>query len=204
MKTDTWDDRLAEQVRRKFENYQVQRIALDNALVNKEIIAAGDVIYVAAVSSSSAAASIRLNKSTNDLIPLEQKTRIRTVFTRLYVSCDAQAGEWIDVLLGINFDIEQMPDLELSDDEAQPVVVFTDAVGGQNVVCEAHSCSNVLLRANPANVGLVWINWGAAAGVNSCHVLEPGEIISVRLSNTNRINGWFVAAGDQVFVTYEA
>lgn len=200
MKTDTWDERLADQVRRNFKNYYTQRIELDNAAENQEIIAVGDLIYIKAVSSSNAAATIKLNRNTNEVIELNLYKKIKTVFTKFFITNSALAGEWIDLLIGINFDIEDIIE-DLPDSHS--IQVITNALANTNTVGAAQSCQAVLCKASTKNTGAVWVNFDTAAVQGACMPLEPGESISEHLTNINRINANFEVAAEKLFVLSE-
>ena len=203
-----WDARLAEQVKRKFKNYQPQRILLDAALDNKELPIAGDTLIVVNASSINALATVRLNNTSNEAIDLRLGRKINTIFTTLFMSCTAQAGEWLDVLAGIDFDID-FTDLLLStmnelidDSEAQPSITVTNATADANTVAAAHPCSSVIIKSLSTNTGLVWVNIGAAAVEGSCYDLSPGSVIGLSMSNTNKINALFKVANEKLTVIY--
>ncbi len=198
---DTWEQRLADQVKRNYKNYFTLRITLDAAANNQQHIAAGDMIYVKAISSSNAASSIKLNRNTNEEIELKLHSKIKTVFTSFYITNTAQAGEWIDLLIGINFDIENILDRKPA---AQPAIVITNALADTNTQGASHSCNEVLLRAAVGNAGMAWVNFGDAAVEDACMPIEAGEVVSVKLANTSDINVLFKSANDKIFVTYEA
>ncbi|KPK75277.1 MAG: hypothetical protein AMJ79_11865 [Phycisphaerae bacterium SM23_30] len=99
-----WDKRLKDQANRGWDNYLRRRINLDEAREDVFWSLAGEYIYVEEVSASTAAASIRINRKSNDQINLELGTTIKTVFTQLFISNTAQADQWIDIIIGINFE----------------------------------------------------------------------------------------------------
>jgi hypothetical protein len=206
----TWDARLAEQVKRKFKNYQPQRILLDDALDNKELPIAGDTLIVVNASSINALATVRLNNTSNEAVNLQLGRKISTIFTTLFFSCDAQTGEWLDVLAGIDFDID-FGDLLLSaaneliadaEAKAQPAIVVTNATANLNTVADDHSCRSAIIKSPSTNTGLVWVNIGDVAVEGSCYDLAIGGVIALPMSNTDQINALFKVASEKLIVIY--
>ena len=99
-----WEGRLKQQELRGWDNYMRRRIDLSNARAAEQWGIAGEFFYVEQVSSESAKAGIRLNRNTNDQIDLEIGTIIKTIFTSFYITNTAQSEQWIDVIVGINFE----------------------------------------------------------------------------------------------------
>lgn len=85
---------------------------------------------------------------------------------------------------------------------AQPAIIISNVSADANTVGAAHACKRVLIRAFTTNTGLVWLNFGAAAVENACYPLDPGDAISVPLTNTNLINCLFKVANEKVTVVY--
>jgi len=202
-----WDARLAEQVKRKFENYRPQRILLDAVINNKELTLPGDTLIVVNASSVNALATVRLNSTSNDTINLKIGKKISTVFTKFFISCTAQANEWLDIIVGIDFDIDDVDILIAAitgglngGGEAQPAFTVTNAVANTNTVAAANSCSAAIIKALTTNTDLVWVNIGAAAAVGSCYDLVPGSVLPLPISNTNKINALFVVANEKLIV----
>jgi hypothetical protein len=199
-----WDQRLKEQADRKFKNYSIHRLALDTALVDKEFPHAGDALIVVDASSANAVATVRLNRTANEEIELKLGKKIFTVFTSIYLSCSAQAGEWLDYLVGIDFDIEDTDTLGLvGGGVAKPCFVVTNATANTNTVAAAHACAKVLIKAISTNSGSAWVNFGAAAVSGSCYELVAGAGVLVSLDNTNKINALFDIANDKIIITYK-
>jgi hypothetical protein len=202
-----WDARLAEQVKRKFENYRPQRILLDNAIDNKELTIAGDTLIVVNASSANALATVRLNNASNEPINLKLGKKISTIFTKFYVSCTAQANDWLDIIIGIDFDIDDMDTLIAAitgglsgGSQAQPAIIVTNVSANTNIVATASSCSAAVIKAPTTNTDLVWVNIGAAAVVNNSYDMVPGSVLSLPMSNTNKINALFVVANEKLIV----
>jgi hypothetical protein len=202
-----WDARLAEQVKRKFENYRPQRILLNAVIDNKELVIAGDALIVINASSVNALATVRLNGTSNEPINLKLGKKIFTVFTKVFVSCTAQTEEWLDIIFGIDFDIEDVDTLISAitgglagGGEAQPAFTVTNAVANTNTVAAANICSAAIIKAPTTNTDIVWVNIGAAAAVGSCYDLVPGSVLPLPMSNTNKINALFVVANEKLIV----
>lgn len=197
-----WEARLADQVSRKWNNYERFRIYLDNAKVSDFLGIAGEFLIVEQVSSESAAAAIALNLNSNDQIDLTKGTVIKTVFHSFYVTSNAQADEWIDIVVGINFEYYKQWQGG-GGSEAQAAIIITNASADTNTVGASHICNRVLIRAHSTNGGLVWVDFGTAAVDGSCYELTAGDAMSVPLSNTNRINALFKTANDKITIIYE-
>ncbi len=197
----SWDQRLGDQVNRKHDNYVTLRIMLDDARDRQPIGIAGEYIYVKKVSSGSAEATIRLDRNTNDELDLARGAKTETVFRDFYITNTAQAGEWIDLLIGINFKYERPagdPHLE-----AQAIVVVTNGSANTNTIPSAQIAERVLIKADVVNTGIVWVNFGTVAAQNACLPLDPGESTQVSLSNLNRINANFEVADERLFIVNE-
>jgi len=132
-----WDKRLADQVRRNWDNYKHLRIDLTAARLDEPLKIAGEFLYVYS-SSGSAAAKIKLNRNTNDSLDLEKGVNIETVFIDVFITNDAQADEWIDLVFGINFKYREKGGPFLSNNEIQITWAGNDsrvtapAFGGQS------------------------------------------------------------------------
>lgn len=198
MNIDTWDDRLKLQADRKWENYKTLRISLDTARTNHRYDLAGDFLYVEAYSSPSAAATAKFNKNTNDPLDLKHNTRIETVFTTLYITNEAQAGEWIELIVGIDF---RKYDPEItSRPEPQAVIELTHASADTNVTPAAQIAGFVIIKAHSRNTDIAWIDFGQAAVQDSCLPLEPGDEIAIPISNLDQINANFEVGGEKVWI----
>ncbi|MCJ7805917.1 hypothetical protein MUP46_04730 [Patescibacteria group bacterium] len=103
----TWDQRLIDQVRLGWENYKHIRIDLATARTDLSFNVAGEFIYVEASSSALAVAKIKLNRNTNDALDFELGTLIKTIFVEVFITNAALQGEWLDILVGINFNYEK-------------------------------------------------------------------------------------------------
>jgi hypothetical protein len=206
-----WDERLKLQDQRKFNNYKVHRIALDAVLVNKEFVIPGDIVIVVQASSSSAEATIRFNRDSNEALVLVEGKIRKTVFTKFYLSCAAQTGQWLDLLIGIDFDENQIlsatligQGVTLGGGTAQQVIIVTNASAGVDTQAAAHVCKGALLKALSTNTGLVWVNFGAAAVSGSSYDLAAGDVLPVPVDNTNKIHALFAVANEKLVVIYKA
>jgi len=197
----SWENRLRAQVLRNWDNYVRRRIHLDGARTSEVWGIAGEFVYIEEVSSASARMRVAISRNTNDQLDLVAGVVIKTVFKELWLWNDAQAGEWIDIIIGINFEYYKRPQSGGGGGaiaaEAQPAFVMTNAAAAANTVGPANVCNRVLLRAHPDNTGRIWLDFGAAVlAVDTCYCLDAGETICVPLSNTNRINAWFTVADE--------
>jgi hypothetical protein len=101
-----WEIRLKEQVNRKFQNYKVIHVDLSSDMTDKEFPVAGDSLIVIRASSAAALASVKFNRNVNDELPVFEYAKHMLVFTSFFVSCDAQSGEWLDLLAGIDYEFD--------------------------------------------------------------------------------------------------
>lgn len=198
-----WEERLKQQYLRGWDNYVRRRIDLSDVRTNEYFGIAGEFVYVEKVSSSSANATIRINRNTNDEISLELATTVKTIFTVFYVTNAAQAGEWIDIIIGINFEYYNKSAQAAQSVKAQPIVPLTHAVADTNVTPAAQICNTVLITADLNNIADCWIDFGTAAVQNACYPLGPGDWITVKLANLNEINANFEVGGECAFIAYE-
>lgn len=201
MPLDTWEENLAAQKRRGFINYSVVTIDLGTGRANELIHIPGDILYVNSVSSNSASATARFNLTKNDEVSLKYHSKIETVFTSVFISNEIQAGEWMELVLGINF---KMSNLNIpSRSDVQPAIIITHAAADNNQAGAAHPCNAAIIKADVENTSIAWIDFGKAAVQDACIPLDPGEWIRVPISNTDRINANFEVGGERVFVAYE-
>jgi len=198
---DDWDEKLKQQVERRFEQYKTVRLDLTDAHQDFLWTIAGNFIYVEKVSSVSAEAQIKLNYTRADTINLFLHTRIKTMFTALYITNTAQAGEWIELLIGCEFEMFRAdPGRNI---ESQACVVLTNVAANVNTPGPAQLCDIVLFKADVANVGVVWVDFGAAAVQNACLPMDPGDWSRHHLSNLNQLNANFEIANERLIVVPE-
>jgi len=198
----SWDIRLREQRERNFKNYLPFTLDLSIARTNQEYPIPGDCLQVLGVSSLSAIATVKFNLNTNEAVTLKKYTKIKPdVFTSFYITNEAQAGESMDILVGINFEIQNVNVPHQG--ETQPAIIITNATPDANTVGASHICNRAIVRAHWDNTGKAWLNCGAVAVAVQCWELAAGDAVSLPISNTNRINVLFTVANDKVTVLYE-
>ena len=197
----SWEQRLSEQVERDWKNYHTQRIPLDTARADLGLSLTGDFLYVAAASSASALATVKLNRNTNQTLDLRRGTEIKTIFTQLFVTNTAQSGEWIDLVTGVNFE-----KIDLHRDEnraAQAVVEITNGAANTNQAGADQVAERVVILAAPQNTDIAWVDFGQAAVQDSCYPLEPGDSVTVMVPNLDQINVNFEVGGESVWIINE-
>lgn len=197
-----WENRLKQQTLRGWENYCRKRIDLTTARAMEFWGIPGEFLYVEQASSESALASVRLNRNTNDELDLELGTIIKTIFDTIYLTNTAQPDQWLDIIIGINFEYYKKSQVGLGS-LAQPVVKLTHAVANTNVTPAAQVCNAVLIKADTNNTADAWIDFSTAAVQNACLPLSPGDSVSVHLSNLVQINANFEVGGECVFIINE-
>ncbi len=198
---DSWEQRIHDQVNRGWKNYRKHRFDLTAARADLFFAFPGDFMYVEAASSASAVASVKLNSNTNESLDLQAGTSIKTVFKELFFSNDAQPGEWLDVIVGVNF--EKMDQFPEQTRQAQAVVEITHANPDTNQAGADQIAERVVITASPLNTDIAWIDFGQAAVQDSCYPLEAGDSITVRVSNIDRINCNFEVGGESVWIIRE-
>jgi len=197
-----WESELLEQVQRDYKNYRIMDVDLSVARTNEPHIIPGNCLQVIDASSSSAQATIRFNKNTNEAITIKFPHKIKpSVFTSFYISNSAQVGESLTLVVGINFEINNI--INQNKGEAQPVIVMTNAQANTNTVGPSQICNRASIQADLDNTGKVFIDFGTPAIQGSCRQLDPGDAITVSLSNINKINLNFEVANEKAFIVYE-
>lgn len=102
-----WDARLKEQLKRSFHNYHKRRVDLSVARENEKLDWTGETIIVEKASSADAIATVRLMFLDADELTLSENVEIESIFNKVFISNAAQAGEWLDVITGINFNYKK-------------------------------------------------------------------------------------------------
>lgn len=198
---DDWEKRLKEQVDRGYKNYHKHRLDLTTARDNTPMAFPGDFLYVAQASSASALATVRLNRNTNEALDLQRGTQIKTVFTMLFFTNTAQSAEWLDLIVGVNF--EKMDRHHDENREAQPVIEITHANPDTNQAGADQVAERVVITASPLNTDIAWLDFSQAAVQDECYPLEPGDSVTVMVSNLDRINVNFEVGGESVWIINE-
>jgi len=193
-----WDSRLKEQVARRFDNYTRMRIDLSVARTNQLFTQAGEFLYIEAASSSGAIATVRLNRDKNPELDISLHSKIETVFTCYYLTNAAQAGQWIDVLVGVDFKKE-----DEGFSAALPAYRFVCTLAATAYQMTPVPICRVLIRAAVANTGYVRVNFKSPPAGVSYFELFAGESISVNLSNLNQVYLLAQNAGSVVYMVYE-
>lgn len=101
-----WDKRLADQVRRGWDNYRHLYIDLAVARLDQSYLIAGEYLYVEDSSGDDAVAKVKVNRKANELLILKSGVKIETVFIEIFITNDALADEWLNLVFGINFKYE--------------------------------------------------------------------------------------------------
>lgn len=78
----------------------VKRINLSTAKTNDFYSLAGNYFYIVDAYNSSNWIKVKFNRLENDLIKFEKGFGVRKPFTKFWVTFDAQASGWVDVLIG--------------------------------------------------------------------------------------------------------
>lgn len=195
-----WNKRLADQVNRGWDNYKHVHIDLSTARIDEPVRITGEFLYVEESSGAAAVAKIKLNRNTNDALDLEKGVEIKTVFIEVYITNEALEDEWLDLVIGINFEYYQAID---RGDEVQQVLNLTHANPNTNVAAAANPCNQALIKADVNNTQVAWVDFGVAAVQNDCLPLDAGEWVRIKISNTDLINANFEVGGEIVFIVFE-
>lgn len=196
----SFEERLKDHAKKQWSNIERLRIDLTTARNFYLYDIAGEFIAVERSSSAPATAAIRLDRANRDEINLVRGRIIETVFTKFHITNAAQSGQWLDLIIGRNFRTWLDGQADKSA-EAQQVLNVTNVAANTNTVCAAGAVQAAHIKADVNNIGVAWIDFGAAAVQDSCIPLDPGEWIIMPISNTNRINVNFEIANEIVYVT---
>ncbi len=196
-----FDEKLNEQVLKRYEKYKIYRIHLTDVHTDHEINLAGSFLVVESVSNASVTATIKLDGTWADSIALELQTEIRTVFTKLYLTNTAQTDQWIVILVGCDFEIDR-PTAPVTI-ETQSVQVMTNVAADTNTVGPDVPCSAVFIKADVANTGVVWVDFRTAAVQNACLPFDPGDWSKHYLPNLNLVNANFEIADERLLIVGE-
>lgn len=196
-----FEKKLSEQVEKRYEKYKTYRINLSTANLDHQISLAGNFLCIDEVSSGSAQAQIKIDHDRSDPINLQLHTIIKTMFYTLFLSNEAQPGEWIEILVGCDFDLIRREVGKII--ESQSCVVITNVAANTNTVGPASVSDIVLFKADVVNVGVVWIDFGIPAVQNACLPMDPGDWSRHHLSNLNQLNVNFEIANERLIVVPE-
>ena len=196
-----FEQKLNEQVLKRFEKYKTYRIELTDVHTDHEINLAGSFLVVENVSNAGVTATVKLDETRADPIELKLHTIIRTVFTKLYLTNNVQTDQWIEILVGCDFEIDR-PTAPVGI-ETQGVQVMTNGAANVNTVGPDVPCSAVFIKADVANAGVVWVDFRTAAVQNACLPFDPGDWSKHYLPNLNLINANFEIANERLLVVPE-
>ena len=158
-----WDQRLKDQVNRGWENYLKHRIDLSIARNDEILMLAGEFFYVEGSSSAGALAAIKLNRDKNDPLTLKKGVAIESIFTRTFITNTAQAGEWLDIIVGINFKYSMRKGKGLGNEEIQ---VTWAAANSLSIAAANNATSDAFVFSTKASSGHIQLkadNDGAPA-----------------------------------------
>jgi len=102
-----WDQRLQDQAGKGWDNYKVIRVDLTQARTNEQLRKPGEFLIVSDSSSAAAVATVKFNRTTNPSLDLAEDVEIKSLFTVLFISNEALADQWIDLIIGINFEYKK-------------------------------------------------------------------------------------------------
>lgn len=60
--------------------------------------------------------------------------------------------------------------------------------------------TEVIVKANPKNTGDIWLNVGAAAGVDVGYPLAPGDWLNISINNMAELRLYVVTSGDNAII----
>ena len=159
-----WDKRLTNQARRGWDNYKHLHIDLSTARIDQSYLIAGEFLYVEDSSGTNALAKIKLNRTNNDALDFREGVKIDTVFIEIFITNDALADEWLDVVFGINFKYEiigQLADRLLPGLEPEwfnAVYDSADATGEGEIVQAATPARKIYIMSYVISVDIeTWI-----------------------------------------------
>ena len=81
-------------------------------------------------------------------------------------------------------------------------ITITHANPDTNQAGASNACKRALIKAHPANGGITWVQFGAAAVEASAYPLSANESVSCPVNNTDQINCLFKVGDDKVEVLY--
>lgn len=207
-----WDQRLKDQADKGWDNYIVKRIDLTVARADAPMRLPGEFLCVSNSSSGSAVATVKLNRTSNPSLNLEEDVEIKSIFTVLFISNAALPDEWIDLIIGINFEYKkkmiecgltktgQVIEYQAGDDgtyeagwlkgrlNANNRTRFSaKTIGGDDIVLD---------RAT----GLMWAADGNAAGCNNGAVITwPNAIAYAEALNFAGFTDWRLPNTKELF-----
>jgi len=84
----------------------------------------------------------------------------------------------------------------------QTCITITHANPDTNQAGASIVAKRACIKAHPANTGIVWVEFGAAAVDLECYPLNANESFSGPIANTDEINCLFKVGGEKVTVSF--
>lgn len=201
-------------------------IDLSQAIADMPFSLAGRVFAIWSAPTSAENILVRFNKRDAHQIMFTRGKVLAVPYTKLYITVPAGQAGTMQVLYGPDaFDVLRIypnaPEHDAIMDDiltrltailaeaaefggiAQPAIIITNVAADANTVGADHDCTAVLVRSWTTNTGLVWVDFQEAAVEHECYPLDPGDAISVKLSNTDLVNVLFKIANEDVTVIYQ-
>ena len=102
-----FDKLLREQILSNWKNYNPKRVDLGIARDKQQYDIAGKYICVEGISDPAALVSIILNDKDNGDLDLVDGVEIKTLFRKVFITNAVQAGQWIDIIFGADFEYKK-------------------------------------------------------------------------------------------------
>ncbi len=151
----------------------VKRIPLDNARTKEFMSLTGNYFAVINASALDATISVGFNRADADLISFTQGLIMRRPYTKLFISNTAQAGTWVDLLIGTT-----SPEL-------------LEVLDNRTALVSSTLLTNILDQLKGGTAFQTWDTEktvGLAEGiVIASNVLRKGAMIQAKSSNTGKI-----------------
>lgn len=176
---ESWDKRLKNQANRGWDNYDLKRIDLSQARINEPLRIAGEFLCVSNSSSGSAVATVKINRTSNPSLKLEEDVEIKTIFMVLFISNEALPDQWIDLTFGINFEYKkkmietglpktgQETEYQAGDDGTYEAGWLRGRLNANNKTRFSTKTIGGDLIVLDRATGLIWAADGNAAGCNN-------------------------------------
>ncbi len=174
---------------------RVVRLYLDTAKSNEFYSVAGNYFYAVDASSSSANFQAKFNRLDSDKIKFEKGFGLRRPFKQFWITSSAQAGEWVDILIGTispellevidnRTAIAQQQVLEAIRDELRGIATpgtFDDVavgVAAVSVIAANAARKGCVVQAKKSNTGLIYIGFAnTVASTKALAELQAGMSI---------------------------
>lgn len=83
---------------------------------------------------------------------------------------------------------------------AKVIINTTGSGANDDITFSDTPTSEVMIMANPANTGDVWINIGAAAAVDTGWPLDAGDMVILSINNLKDLQMRIVVSGDKTII----